>query len=261
MCKKMTRVIVCAGGKGGTGKTTTSINLSAALNYFGKRVTIIDANLTTPNVGLHLGVPIVPVTLHDVLKGRSDISEAVYLHKSGTRVVPASIALNDLKRLDITKLDKAIKKLVGSCDVIVVDAAAGLGKEALSALKAADEVLIVTNPEIPAVTDALKTIKLCEEIKKPVIGVIINKTNVLNADMALKDIELILEHPIIGVIPEDRSVKFALVQKDAVVHTHPKSIASIQYKKLAAELFNIDYNESFSEKRGFFGTIKGWFGK
>src|SRR3989338_5735279 len=223
MCKKMTRVIVCAGGKGGTGKTTTSINLSAALNYFGKRVTIIDANLTTPNVGLHLGVPIVPVTLHDVLKGRSDISEAVYLHKSGTRVVPASIALN--------------------------------------ALKAADEVLIVTNPEIPAVTDALKTIKLCEEIKKPVIGVIINKTNVLNADMALKDIELILEHPIIGVIPEDRSVKFALVQKDAVVHTHPKSIASIQYKKLAAELFNIDYNESFSEKRGFFGTIKGWFGK
>ena len=106
----MTRVIVCAGGKGGTGKTTTSINLGAALNYFGKRVTIIDANLTTPNVGLHLGVPIVPVTLHDVLKGRSDISEAVYLHKSGTRVVPASIALNDLKRLDITKLDKAIKE-------------------------------------------------------------------------------------------------------------------------------------------------------
>ena len=67
-----TRFIGCLAAKGGVGKTTSSINLSAALGHFGKSVILVDGNLTTPNVGIYLGVPIAPVTLHDVLRGKKD---------------------------------------------------------------------------------------------------------------------------------------------------------------------------------------------
>ena len=244
----MTRIIACAGGKGGVGKTTSVINLGAALNSFGKKVTIVDANLTTPNIGIYIGVPIVPVSLHDVLKGKKSITEAVYLHKSGTRVVPASIALSDLKKVDVSKLPEAIRGLNGTSDYIIVDVVAGLGKEALNTIKSVNEVLIITNPEMPAVTDALKTIKLCEELKIPVIGVVITKTNSKNADMDLKDVEMILERPIIGVVPEDRAIKFSQAQKDAVINTHPTSVSSIQYKKLAAKLIGIDYDAPLNDE-------------
>ena len=114
------KIIGLLSGKGGVGKTTTSINVSAALNHFGKKVVVVDANVTTPNVGLHLGVPIVPVTLHDVLKGSHKIHDAVYQHKSGTLVVPASIALHDLKNLNPNKLTKHIEDLKQSVEIINV---------------------------------------------------------------------------------------------------------------------------------------------
>ncbi len=259
--KMVTRKIVIMSGKGGVGKTTTAINLGAALNFFGKKVTVVDANLTTADMGVYLGVPILPTTLHDVLNGKKDISEAVYTHKSGTLIVPSSIALQESKKLHEEKLEKAIQALEGSCDFLILDGAPGLGREALASLNAAEEVLIVTNPELPAVTDALKTVKLCQERGKKVVGVIVTKTNVKNADMPLKDIEEILELPIMEIIPEDRAVKFAQAQRDAVVHTHPKSAASIQYKRLAATLANLEYEERIPKQNGAMTEfLLRWFG-
>lgn len=63
----MSKIIVITSGKGGVGKTTTAINLGAALNYFGEDVLIIDGNLSTPNIGIHLNSPEVPINLNHVL--------------------------------------------------------------------------------------------------------------------------------------------------------------------------------------------------
>lgn len=251
----MTRYLCVIGGKGGTGKTTTSINLGAALNSFGKDVTVVDGNLTTPNVGVHLGVPIVPISLHDVLQGKNHISEAVYQHPSGTKIVPASLSVSDLKKTNPTTLKRALKGLYGTTDFVILDSAAGLGKEALLAIDASDEILIITNPELPAITDALKTIKMSEELGKRVAGVIVAKTRG-KGDLSLKNIESILEKPIISVIPDDNSVREALNLKDAVVLTHPKSDVAISYKKLAANLLGQEYNEEVEKiKRGLFSRF------
>ena len=237
------RVIGCISAKGGVGKTTSAINLAAALNHFGKSVTLVDANLTTPNVGVYLGMPIPPVTLHDVLRGKKDARDAVFQHKSGMKIVPASISLKDAKKVDPNRLDRALRDLEGHTNFVVVDGAPGLSKEAMAAIRSVNEVIVITNPEMPAVTDALKTVKLCKELKRNVLGVLVTKTNVKNADMSLKVIEEILEVPVIGIIPEDRAVKFAIASKEAVVHTHPRSAAAVQYKRLAADLLNIKYSE------------------
>lgn len=255
----MTRYIGCISAKGGVGKTTTSINLAAALNYFGKDSVIVDANLTTPNVGIYLGNPIVPITLHDVLKGKNKITEAVFMHKSGVKVIPASIALKDAKKVDPTKLSKVISDLEGSSDIVIVDGAAGLGKESQAAMKAAEEIIILTNPEMPAVTDALKTVKLCKEMGKKILGVVVTKTNSKNMDMPLKDIENLLETKIIGIIPEDRAVKFSQANKEPVINSHPKSAAAVQYKRLAAELLGENYTETI-EQNGFTNWLLRYLG-
>ncbi len=257
----ISRVLGCISAKGGVGKTTSAINLSAALTYFGKNVTLIDANLTSPNVGVYLGNPIAPVTLHDVLRGKKEARESVFQHQSGIKVLPASIALKDTRKIDHSKLPGVVRDLDGHSDFIIIDGSPGLTKEALAVIKTLDEVIVITSPEMPAVTDALKTVKVCKELKKNVLGVLVTKTNVKNPDMSLKDIENILEVPIIGTIPEDRAVKHALVAKQPVVHSHPKSAAAIQYKRLAADLLNLRYEEKIGNpERSLMNTLLTWFG-
>jgi len=247
----MTKLITITGGKGGNSKTTTSINLAAALNYFNKSSIVVDANLTTPNVGVYLGMPITPVTLNEVLKEKADIFDSIYLHHSGIKILPSSISLHALKNTSPDNLKKALQKLRGNTDFVIIDSAAGLGKEALSAMEAADELLIVTNPELSAVTDALKTVKLANELKKPIKGVIVTKTNSKNPDLKIETIESLLENKVIAVIPEDRAVKQAIAQKDAVVNSHPDSAAAIYYKKLAASLIGEKYEHQYKEKNLF----------
>ena len=244
----MTQFLGIMSGKGGVGKSTSTINIGAALNYFGKNIAIIDANLTTPNIGLHLGVPIVPVTLHDVLKGKNHITEALYMHPSGMKVIPASISLDDLINVDPDNLKRVFNDLTG-VDIALVDSSAGLGSTTISTLNAVDDVLIITNPELPSVTDALKTIKLAEKFGKNVIGVIVTRVSD-KLDMSIKNIETMLDKKVIGIVPEDKSIKSALVKKDAVIHTHPNSNAAVAYKKIAAKLIGKHYQEE-KEDRGF----------
>lgn len=250
----MTRLITVASGKGGVGKTTTSINLAAALNSFGKEVVLVDANLSTPNVGLHLGAPIVPISLNHVLIGKAKINEAIYEHESGTKIIPSSLSINELKRLNHSKLKEVGKRLRKMADIIIYDCAAGLGDEAVAALESADELILVTNPEIPAVTDALKTIKLAEQMKKKVLGVIVTKVKKGKSEMPISNIQEMLELPILGVIPEDKKFQAALMSKEALLHAFPKSKAAQEYKKIAAKIIG---KNDFKEDSSFFSKIFG----
>ncbi len=250
----MSRLITIASGKGGVGKTTTSINLGMALNSLGKQVIITDANLTTPNIGLHLGAPIVPISLNHVLNGKAKISDAIYEHESGTKIIPSSLSINDMKNLDHSKLKEIGKKLRKMADIVIYDCAAGLGDEALAAMESADEIIIVTNPEIPAVTDALKTSKMIEQMGKSVRGVIVTRVRKAKTEMKISNIAEMLELPILGVIPEDKKVQSALSMKEALIHAHPNSKAAKAYKRIAARLIG---NENFKENSSFFSR---WFG-
>src|SRR4030042_6303031 len=127
----MTRLIVITSGKGGVGKTTLTSNLAAALTDFGQKVTVIDGNLTTPNLGLHLGLHLPKKTLHDVLRGDTRLKDAIYPHTYGFDVIPASLGINDLKGVDVTRLPEVTFSLLGRSDYVIIDSAAGLGKEAL----------------------------------------------------------------------------------------------------------------------------------
>lgn len=238
----MNKIIVITSGKGGVGKTTTAINLGAAMNYFGKDVLIIDGNLSTPNIGIHLNSPEVPINLNHVLLGKAEAKEAVYEHESGLKVMPSSLSIKELRRVKPERISNFKKDFKNISEYVIVDSAAGLGDETVAAIELADELIIITNAEMPALTDALKTIKLAEQMKKPIIGVIVTRVRRDNIEMTPETVKDMLETPILGMIPEDMNVKRSLNQKDAVVHTHPKCGASRAYKEIAARIVNADYN-------------------
>lgn len=232
----MSKVFVITSGKGGVGKTTSAINLAAAINSFKEDVTVIDANLTTPNIGLHLGAPVVPVSLTHVLQGKADVDEAIYEHESGIKILPCSLSIKELDKIKPRKLEDVTKKLKKLSDYVIVDSSAGLGEEALAAISASDEVIIVTNPEMPAVTDALKAAKIAESMGKQVRGVIITRVQKDGLDMPYANIKSMLEIPVLGIVPEDKSIRKSLSMKNAVVHTHPNSRAARAYLEIAAKI-------------------------
>ncbi|HLF53845.1 MAG TPA: cell division ATPase MinD [Candidatus Nanoarchaeia archaeon] len=250
----MSKIITITSGKGGVGKTTTAINLGAALNFFGKDVVVLDANLTTPNVGLHLGAPLVPVSLNNVLSGKANIIDAIYEHESGTKIIPSSLSVRDLKSINPGKLKDVGKRLKKVADYIIYDSAAGLGDEALAAIESGDEMILVTNPEIPAVTDALKASKVMNQLGKKIRGVIVTRVRGSKSEMSIENIKEMLELPIIGIIPEDENVQNALAMRDALVHTHPRSKAARAYKRIAATIAGVKYKE----EKSWFSRLFEW---
>lgn len=249
----MNRVITIVSGKGGTGKTTTAINLGAALNQLDKEVIVVDANLNTPNIGIHLGAPVVPVTLNHVLRGNAKPHEAVYEHQSGMKIVPSTLSVQELTRFNTKKMPEAISSFRKMADFVIIDSAAGFGEELLDTLKASDEIVVVVNPELLAVTDALKTIRVAKRMGKNISGIIVARTKGKEYEMSFPSIKSMLETPIIGIIPEDDSIPKSLAQKDAVIHTHPRSRASKRYYEIAHKIAGHK-----KEKKGFWEKMKEW---
>ena len=254
----MVKVYAIISGKGGVGKSTTAINLGASLNSLGEDVIVIDGNLTTPNVGIYLGAPIIPVTINHVLNGQAKLEDAIYEHESGTKIMPASLSLKETEKVDYRKMSEVIKKLKKLTNYVLIDSAAGLGEEARSMMQVSDEVIIVTNPEMAAVTDALKTIKLAEEMNKPVKGVIITRYRGVGTEMPISNIHDMLETSILGIIPEDEAVKISQVLKNAVVHTHPKSKAARNYMETSKRLLGDSYKEPVIKQGLWTGILKAF---
>jgi len=252
----MARVICIASGKGGVGKTTLVANLSTALAEFGQRVIAVDGNLTTSNLGLHLGVSMYPVTLQDVLKGRARIKDAMYYHPSGFRFVPADVSISQIMTPNTNELVDVFFKLISDTDFILIDSAAGLGKEALSAIGAADEVITITNPEIPALTDALKLTKVAEQMEAHNIGVVINKVKNESHEMPANEIEKFLNLPIIGKVPEDDNVGRAIANKEPVVINSPKSRSAQEFRSIAAQLIGKPYKPHMPLAARLFGWLR-----
>ncbi len=243
----MSRIIGVVSGKGGVGKTTLAVNLGAALAGRGKKVIIIDCNITTSHLGSYLGMYYCPVTINHVLRGNAEIFDIIYDHHSGMKVIPASLRLEDIKGVDFTRLRDIVRRLDDD-SIIILDAAPGLGREAAVAMRASDEILYIATPFIPAVIDVMKCKSMANEIGLKHIGLVLNMVSNENYELSKKDIELMSGLPVISTVPMDRNVQKSLAANFPVVQFAPRSKSSIAFKKLAAFIINEKYDESFFEK-------------
>lgn len=258
----MTRVIIVASGKGGVGKTTITANLGVALSTYGERVVVLDADIAMANLELILGMEGKSVTLHDVLAGNASIEDAVYEGPNGVRVVPAGISLEGLRNVKLDRLEDALAYLIEDTDILLIDAPAGLEKDAVAALAAADELLLVTTPEVPSISDALKTKIVASKLGINIIGVVINREQYDKTFLSVEEVETILEVPVIAVIPDDPEVSRAAAFGEPIVIKNPKSPASNSLMKLAADLIGEEYQPIEPDKQGVIAKlISGLMGR
>jgi septum site-determining protein MinD len=251
----MTKFIVIASSKGGVGKTTTAINLGTALTLFGRDVIVVDANLSAPNVSLYLGAPNVPITLHDVLNKNKRITDALYMHSHGLKIIPASQSIKDSTKIDWERVSRLIKSLSGMADFVIIDTAAGLRDETINGINLGDEIFVVSTPELPAISDALRTIKKAIELGKKVSGIILTRAYEDELELSKADVEAMLETPVIAIIPEDETMREAVQMKNPVTHTHPNSPSAQGYKQLAAKILGEKYVESIEKNESTFDTF------
>ncbi len=245
----MTRFIAIASAKGGVGKTTAAINLGTALANFGKDVVVLDGNISQPNISMHLGTPMVQHTLHDVLAGKIHITEAAYLHHSGLRIIPGSISLEMFRQVgEFRNFKNFLLDIVGTTDLVLIDTGAGIGGEVREVIRSADELVAVTTPDAPSVTDTMKTIRLAEDSGIRVAGFIINRHSDSDADMEVKNIEAMLEKPLIGTIPYDISIPRSIFARQPLVYLYPESPAALGFKRVAAMMMGQDYTPSIRDE-------------
>jgi septum site-determining protein MinD len=255
----MTRVIGIISGKGGVGKTTVVANLGSILaQKFKKDVIVIDCNISTSHLGLYLGLYYTPVTLNQVLTGDARIDDAIYqYHINGLRVIPASLSFSDLKGVDIAKLKNTIKKLFGKADIILLDAAPGLGREAMATIKAADEVVFVNTPFVPSTMDIIKCHQVANEMGVKPLGVILNMVGKEKYELTNKEVEELIELPVISTIPMDKNVLRSLALKMPVVLFSPNSPSSKEFVRLAAKIAGEEYVEPKGIFSGFLKFFSG----
>ncbi len=232
----MARIIAVASGKGGTGKSSVSINLGIALAASGKKTTVVDGDVTMASAGVMLGLKRSPITIHNVLMGEASASEAVYDGPLGMKIVPAGLSLERIKKIDYDKFKGIVNELQEGNDFVIIDCAPGLEKDAMAALTAAQEVILVLNPEPSSLADALKVKALAERNGVKLSGIVTNMRMGEKAEIRNEELEKLLGARVITSIPFDPIAKKASSSQTPAFAKYPDSDFSKGISEAAAFL-------------------------
>ena len=216
----MSEVIVVTSGKGGVGKTTTSAAISTGLAIYGYKTVVIDFDVGLRNLDLVMGCERrVVYDLINVVNNESTLKQTLIKDKKHENlfILPAS-QTRDKDALTDAGIAEIINELRKEFDYIICDSPAGIEKGALSAMYHADQAIIVTNPEISSVRDSDRIIGMLASkthraenqmspVKEHLLVTRYSPDRVAIGDMLnVTDICEILSIPLLGVIPESKSI-------------------------------------------------------
>jgi septum site-determining protein MinD len=232
----MVEALAVASGKGGTGKTTSTLALGMALAE-SHDVTIIDADTGMANVLFHAGLGDVDTTLHDVLAGDEPAEAAVY-DRFGMDVVPCGTSLDGFRDADPTRLREVVATLAADTDVILLDSAATLGsRAAVLPVVLADRVVVVLQPTIPSLSDGLKVQEYASTYDTAVAGLVFNRvTDDENIETIARKAEQYFDGETLTNVPESDTVRAARRAGKPLLAHAPESAAAAAYHTAATRL-------------------------
>ena len=232
--------------KGGVGKTTLVANLGAALaQKFDKKVLLIDANFSTPHLGLHLGIINPDHSLHPVLNEEYSIYESIYQHPIGLHVIPGKLSPGEVEPLILKEKIQPLREIY---DVILIDSSPSPNDEMVATMAASDEILVVSSPDFPTLSSTIHAVKIAKEQKTPIRGIIVNKVRKKKFELGKREISDALDSDVLAIIPDDVKVQAALARMLPVTSFAPRHKISEHYYKLAADLIGEEYKKSLFSK-------------
>lgn len=220
--------------KGGVGKTTISASLASALSIIhDKKVLLVDANYSAPNLGLHMDIVEPESTIHDVLAGRVRLSDTIH-SRFGVDVVPGSYFYNG--KFNMLKLKDRLKTVKRDYDFIIIDSSPNVNDEILSTVLASDGLFIVSTPDYPTLSCSLRAAKIAKQRGKKVYGIILNKIKNPRYEINLQDIEVVMDLPVVARIPEDSTGLKALFHRKPISVYNKRSRFAKEIRKLSSVL-------------------------
>lgn len=269
--KPLARVITVTSGKGGVGKSNTSINLAVQMKKLGKRVIILDADFGLANIEIMFGT--VPKhNLCDLIYQGKSIRDIITWGPGEVGFISGGSGIAGLSNLGgnyLSYIIQNLNELDSIADVVIIDTGAGISDAVLEFLVASGEILLVTTPEPTSITDSYSLLKALNRhprfsLTDSQIKVIANRVESEEGGKALFTklnavVSRYLKIPIsyLGAIPQDAQLAEAVMQQTPVSIQKPNAKSTKAFESIAMDLCNTEVNDRMP-KRGmaaFFSYI------
>ena len=266
-----TRIIAVTSGKGGVGKTNVATNMGIAYAQMGKKVIVLDADLGLANVNVIMNV-IPQYNLYHVIKKQKKLSEIIIDTEYGIKLIVGASGFSKIANMGEAERNEFINEMytLSDVDIIIIDTSAGVSKNVLSFVAAADEVVIITTSEPTAITDAYGIIKvIATEVDNMNLNLkmIINRVNSAAEGKRIADrmisiaaqfLNLKIEY--LGFIYNDPLVTKAVIKQKPFIITDPNGKASSCLKHIVSRMEKNEVPETGNEGGGFARFVKKLFG-
>ncbi len=269
--RPLARVLTVTSGKGGVGKSNTSINLAIHFKKMGYKVIILDADFGLANIEIMFGA-IPKHNLCDLIYQGKNIKDIITWGPMGVGFISGGSGIAGMSNLNRDYLNYIIQNLVeldSLADIIIIDTGAGISDTVLEFLVAGGEILLVTTPEPTSITDSYSLLKALSRHPRynketTTIKMIANRVNKEEEGRNLFQklnavVERYLKIPIsyLGSVPQDDKLLKAVMQQTPVSLQSPTAKSSQAYEEMAYKLINKE-EETKQTRRGmaaFFSHI------
>ncbi len=225
--------VTVSSGKGGVGKSNFSVNLAYQLANLGKRVLLFDADLGLANIDIMLSVT-VSATIKKYIEDKATIDEIIKKDVYGFDILPASTGFMELTTLTDAEFEKIFNiflVLDSRYDYVIFDTGAGISDAVTRFSSIADSVIVVTNPEPTAITDAYAFMKIVSKLYNiHKMFIVFNKVDDLkSADITYNNLKTVVSRflsidlQLLNHIREDKLVRKAVRLQKPVSVLDPNS--------------------------------------
>jgi flagellar biosynthesis protein FlhG len=267
--KKASRVVAITSGKGGAGKTNLAVNMALALANMGQKVLIIDADLGMANIEILLGASS-KYSLLNLIEDGLTIDDIIVNGPYGIKYISGGSGVYQLANLSEEQLQKIVRH-IASCDswadFILVDTGAGISRNVINFLVAADEVIVVTTPEPTAIADAYAVMKVyaANRGSAPVKLVINRVIDYGEGEVVAEKLTQVaskflkLRTTSLGNIYEDRNLIKSVKSQKPVLLLHPSTISVRCIENIARRLLKFQGASQPGGIKGFFAKLTQMF--
>lgn len=233
--------ITVTSGKGGVGKSTTVASVGLGLAQLGKKVCLVDTDIGLRKLDLMLGLENrIVYDLVDVIEGVSKLRQSLVRHKEYPKLALLPAAQTRYKEeVSPDQVKNVVEELKQEFDFIIIDSPAGIEGGFRNAIAAADQAILVVNPEIPSVRDSDRVIGLLESANLNKIDLVVNRVQpgmVRDGDMlSVERVQNHLAINLLGIVPEDRRIIRSSNTGEPVILDY-KSMAGKAFSNIARRL-------------------------